>query len=77
MIAKKNSEIKKAQERMRIRKLAETNQKIVLTDESSDVINAKEEENEVIINRIRNRRNSVLHNRNAKKRRACKLNSIT
>lgn len=68
MIAKKNLEVKKAQERMRIRKLEEIKQKNNLTDESSYAQSGMEDD---IINKMQNKSNLVLSNRIAKKRRYC------
>jgi hypothetical protein len=72
MIAKKNLEVKKAQERKQIRKLEEIKQKVIFTDDSSNMNSPREEENE-IFNKINNKSNLVLSNRTTKNRRFCKL----
>jgi len=72
MIAKKNLEVKKAQEKKQLMKLEEINQKVIFTDDSSNMNSLREEENE-IFNKINNKSNLVLSNRTTKNRRICKL----
>jgi len=72
MIAKKNRELKKAQERMKQRKLEEQKQIVGLSDESSYAISSKEEENHIMLTRFQNK-SMVLNSANARKRKMCKL----
>jgi len=53
-------------------KLEEINQKVIFTDDSSNMNSLREEENE-IFNKINNKSNLVLSNRTTKNRRICKL----
>lgn len=80
MIAKKNLELKKARERMSIRKLDEIKQKIVLTDDSSNENSYREgeeeEEEHEVNNTITNKSNLAMSNKDPKKRRLCKLHYI-